>query len=79
MTTEFEKGREYEHQRRQRAFHLFLGGSCLVLSPIWFFFSVWDFQQRLYGLLFFLVIGSLSLWLGYSGKKEIKELKNENN
>ena len=77
MKKEFEKGMEYEVKRKNISFHLFMGWSCLVLSPIWFFFSFWDFRTRFLGGIVLLIFGLLSLWLGYSEIKEIKKIERE--
>jgi len=61
----FEEGIEYERKRREISFYLLLGWACVIMSPIWFFFSVWDLSTRLKGSIFLIVFGSLSLYLGY--------------
>lgn len=65
MNKEFQKGVEYERKRREISFYLFLGWACIIMSPIWFFFSVWDFPTRLKGSIILMVIGILGLYLGY--------------
>ena len=55
--------------------HLLLGWTCVVMAPIWFLFSVWDFKTRLCGLIGLSLFGIASLYLGYSEKKELKKIK----
>ena len=68
----FEKGREYERKRHDAFFHKFLGWTCLILAPIYYFFSIWDFSNRVYTWAGLTLFGCFTLLLYYS---EIKELK----
>ena len=78
MTDDFETGREYERIDKNKFFHLFLGWGCVIMSPIWFFFSTWSFKMRFYGGIGILAFGLLALSLGYLEKKQLKELMNGN-
>jgi len=51
------------------SFHCFLGWACLIMSPIWYFLSVWDFNQRYYGAIFLFIIGVTSLKIYEDEKK----------
>lgn len=75
MTKEFEKGREYERISYYISFHKYLGWACLVMAPIWYFFSVWDFNTKIYGWGALTIFGCLALWLGYSEAKELEKIK----
>ncbi len=75
MKNDFEIGREYERIASYVFFHLFLGWACVIMSPIWFLFSVWDFNTRVYGGIGLFIFGLLVLSLGYSEKKQLKQLK----
>ena len=70
MESEFEKGIEYESKRRNVSFHLFLGWSCVILSPVFLFLSTWGSKPKIGGAIGILVIGGVSLWLGYSERKD---------
>jgi hypothetical protein len=41
---------------------LFLGVVCIVMSPVWFFFSVWDYETRRNGAIYLLLFGVMALW-----------------
>lgn len=72
---DFEKGREYENLSHRVFFHLLLGYSCLVFGLAFLFFSVWDFKTRFYSWLGLWTFGIMSLLIGYSDKKKLKEYK----
>ena len=71
MKNEFEKGREYERISHDLFFHKFLGWACLVMAPIWYFFSVWNFNTRINGWAVLTIFGCLALLLGYSESKKL--------
>lgn len=75
MVDEFEKGREYERESHNIFFHKFLGWACLIFSPIFYFFSVWDFNVRVNGWAFLTLFGSCLLLLAYSEDKQLKKLE----
>lgn len=70
-----ELGRELERLESSKFRYLWMGWCCTIMGPFWFFLSVWDFKTRFYGMIGLLVFGILSLYLGYSEKRELKELK----
>lgn len=72
MNEEFKKGREYERKHTSMSLHFWMGGGCLTMAPVWFFFSVWDFDTKLKGWVSLTLFGAMSLLLAYSDKKEIK-------
>lgn len=76
MTKEFNKGREYEKLEHSMRFHLFFGYGCLIGGIIFLvpgvIFSNWS-GISIGG--FISLLGGLSLYLGYSEKKELKKLK----
>ena len=74
MTEEFEKGREYERINSQKSQHLFLGWGFIIMSPIWFFFSVWDFNVKFYGGIGLFVFGLLWLYVARSEKKQLGKI-----
>lgn len=72
---EFEKGMRYADLQRSLSFHKYLGWGMLVMAPIWFFFSVWEFNTRVNGWAAMTLFGSISLLLAYSEKRELKDIK----
>lgn len=72
---EFEKGRAYERISDDSFFHLFFGWACIIMAIAWFFFSVWSFKQRVWGMFYLLVFGIVSLYIGYSNKRKLEKLK----
>ena len=70
---DFERGQEYADLSRDKAFYLYTGYALLVGAPIWFFFSVWDFNKRFYGSIELLVLSLLFLLSGYDKKKQMKK------
>lgn len=73
MESDFEKGIKYERLSSSSFRYLLIGWTLVIVSPIWFFFSVWDFSQRFWGLIVLLGFGLLTLSVGYSERKEMKK------
>lgn len=76
MVSKFEKGMRYEKLRANSFFHKFLGWACIVLSPILSLFSLGILKIRFVCDLFLFIFGLLSLYLGYSEAKEMREMEN---
>lgn len=70
---EFERGQLYESARKETWDRLSLGYCLLAMAPVWFFLSIWSFEERLYGSLALLVFSLLCLSVGYSAKKKMKQ------
>jgi hypothetical protein len=71
-TTEFERGREYESKNHLRWEHTFFGWATLVMAPIFYFISVWDFNTKVNTWAGLTIFGCMALLLAYSEKKELK-------
>ncbi|CAK0756637.1 hypothetical protein CCP1ISM_60012 [Azospirillaceae bacterium] len=73
---EFEKGREYESLSHSALQHKFLGFGCLFFSILLFFVSFFRSQKDNYlTVIFLLGVGIISLYLGFSEAKELKEMR----
>jgi hypothetical protein len=76
MKNNFEKGREYERLYSSKRFHLFFGWSCTVAGIIFIIPKLLFVNYSFISVpITLIILGGLSLYLGYSERKELKEIK----
>lgn len=70
MKTAFEKGREYERLIESKRFHLFFGWGCIIGGIVFMIPRILSFIS-----LFLIILGGVSLYLGYQERRELNEKK----